>query len=116
VRHPDDDPQRILNGGIAVGREIQVIVQPATESFSLITTAGYDSVLEITVDAENTPAGTQLQTVWIEPLFGGGDIIQITVIIERGDIDQNATPVSTPTQAPNPLPFRAVLPGLSSSQ
>jgi hypothetical protein len=116
VRHPDDDPGRILNGSIAVGKELLVIVQPATDDLSLVTTTGYDSVLEITVDPGNTPDGTLSQTVWIEPLFGGGDIIQIAVTIEHGEVDPNATPTPVPTQAPNPLPFRAVLPGLSASQ
>jgi len=120
VRHPGDDPERTLHGSLAVGSEIQVITQAAIGEEPFVTTAGYDSVLEITVDPENTPAGTLAQTVWIEPLYGGGEIVQILVIIQHGEVDPDATPMptSTPvsTPPPNPFPFRAVLPALSASQ
>jgi hypothetical protein len=99
VRHPNDPPARVVDGGVAIGKETDVVVQKSPR----IATRGRDSELVITVDVANLPAGALSGTVLIEPLLGGGGVTTITVQVVRGD---------TGGGAPGPG-FRSVLPGIT---
>lgn len=99
VRHPADPPGRVVDGGVAIGSETDVVVQKSPR----IATRGRDSELVITVDAANLPAGPLSGTVIIEPLLGGGGVTTINVQVVRGD---------TGGGAPGPG-FRSVLPGIT---
>ena len=99
VRHPNDPPGRVVDGGVAIGSETDVVVQKTPR----IATRGRDSELQITVDAANLPEGQLTGTVIIEPLLGGGGITTITVQVTRGN---------TGGGAPGPG-FKSVLPGIT---
>lgn len=99
VRHPNDPPGRVVDGGVAIGKETDVVVQKSPR----IATRGRDSELVITVDVANLPEGALSGTVLIEPLLGGGGVTTITVQVVRGDAGGGA---------PGPG-FRSVLPGIT---
>jgi hypothetical protein len=99
VRHPNDPPGRVVDGGVAIGSETDVVVQKTPR----IATRGRDSELQITVDAANLPEGQLTGTIIIEPLLGGGGITTITVQVTRD---------STGGGAPGPG-FKSVLPGIT---
>lgn len=99
VRHPSDPPGRVVDGGVAIGSETDVVVQKSPR----IATRGRDSELQITVDTRYLPEGQLSGTVIIEPLLGGGGITTITVQVDRAD---------TGGGAPGPG-FKSVLPGIT---
>ena len=99
VRHPSDPPGRVVDGGVAIGSETDVVVQKTPR----IATRGRDSELQITVDAANLPEGQLTGTIIIEPLLGGGGITTITVQVTRDN---------TGGGAPGPG-FKSVLPGIT---
>jgi hypothetical protein len=99
VRHPNDPPGRVVDGGVAIGSDTDVVVQKTPR----IATRGRDSELQITVDAANLPEGQLTGTIIIEPLLGGGGVTTITVQVTRG---------STGGGAPGPG-FKSVLPGIT---
>lgn len=78
VRHPGDPPDRTLDGGIAIGKETDVLSKPPGGG-TATRQKGYDSVLAITLDPSILPPGISTGTVWIEPLLGTGTPFQITV-------------------------------------
>lgn len=79
VRHPSDPPARTLDGGVAIGKETDVVLQPATTTSPRVAQKGYDSVLMITLDPALLPPGISTGTVWIEPLLGSGSPFKVTV-------------------------------------
>ena len=89
-----------------------------TRSNPRSTTAGADSILQITVDPTYLTVGVHTGTVTIDPLLGGGKAVTFNVSVTSsggaGGAPQSPTPgpASTPTPA-GPVP-RAVLPGVSA--
>jgi len=114
VRHVTDFSGRVVDGGVAIGSNVQVV----TQSSPRITTAGKDVQLLITVDPRFLAAGVHTGTVIIDPLLGGGVASTFTVSVTStgGGGDSTATPVSSPP-SPTPTPtaptFRSILPNLS---
>ena len=102
VRHPGDAASRTLDGGVAVGSEIQVVTQsPPNRSAQ----AGYASSLIVTADTTKFDAADNRDaTLWIEPILGGAPVA-ITVRLE-GDVG--------PITPRPPLPYRQILPWVSS--
>lgn len=103
VRHPNDPPGRVVDGGVAIGSDMDVVIQRSPRA----TTKGQDSVLLITVRPEWIPAGASSGTVIIDPVYGGGSPVTITVRLSQSS-GQNPTP-GVPT-----FPHKSVLPGLVS--
>jgi len=99
VRHPNDPVGRVVDGGVAIGSETDVVVQRTPR----VVTRGRDSELQISVDPTYLPEGQISGTVIIEPLLGGGGITTITVQVTRS---------GTGGGAPGPG-FRSVLPGIT---
>jgi len=79
VRHPADPVSRTIDGGVAIGKETDVVVQAARGGNPRVAQKGYDSVLMVTLDATILPPGISTGTVWIEPLLGSGSPFQVTV-------------------------------------
>jgi hypothetical protein len=92
ARHPTDPATRTLDGGVAVGKEVTVVVTSAPR----VTQAGYDSILMVTVDPARYPGGTQTAKLWVEPLYGAGSVFELTV-----------TAIGS---SPAPGPNRAIIP------
>lgn len=112
VRHPGDPAGRVVDGGLAIGANIEVVSQKTPR----IATAGRDSVLQITVDPTWLAAGTHTGTVIIDSLLGGGAPVtfSVTVTSSGGGGGTTQTPVPKPTPTPaGPVP-RAILPGVVS--
>lgn len=110
VRHPGDSATRTLDGGVAIGKETEVVTQKATASKPRVAQKGYDSVLLVTLDPNTMPTGTYKATLWIEPLVGGGSPFVLTV---------TATNHGAPPGGGTPPPAggnRAVAPGLSADR
>jgi hypothetical protein len=101
VRHPDDPLGRTIDGGVAVGKDTEVVTQAVKENRPRIAQKGYDSVLVITVIPALMPAGQSRGKVWIQPLFGSGSTFEVVVVAMKGE---------------NSFPFRAVAPGLSTER
>ena len=83
VRHPGDSSGRSLDGGVAIGSETDVVTQQASAgppSRLRVAQKGYASNLIITATS-GAPRGSSSGKVWIEPLFGGGAPVEITVEI-----------------------------------
>ena len=99
VRHPGDPPSRTLDGGVAIGKETQVVTQNANATRPRTAVPGYDSRLSITLDPSKMPAGTIEGKVFIEPLLGGGGAFEIKVRATGGA---------------NRSTYRVVSPGLSA--
>lgn len=102
VRHPGDDASRTLDGGVAIGAEVQVVTQSPTAgppSRPRLFQLGYQSQLIITLVPGRVPAGTTQGSVWIEPLFGSGTAVQIKI---------------TAMSSGDPLPYKVVAPGTAS--
>ncbi|MFN8616095.1 MAG: SH3 domain-containing protein [Dehalococcoidia bacterium] len=114
VRHPGDPAGRVVDGGVAMGSNVVVVTRSNPRS----TTAGADSILQITVDPTYLTVGVHTGTVTIDPLLGGGKAVTFNVSVTSsggaGGAPQSPTPgpASTPTPA-GPVP-RAVLPGVSA--
>ncbi len=102
VRHPNDPPGRVVDGGVALGSNVDVVVQKQPR----VTAKGLDSVLIITVDPQSIPSGATSGTVTIDALYGGGAPVTFTVRISQS---------SGSGDSPDPtFPFKSVLPGLVS--
>lgn len=84
VRHPGDATTRTLDGGVAIGKETQVVTQSATTTRPRIAQPGYDSRLSITLDPSRMPAGSIEGKVWIEPLLGSGGPFEIKILATGG--------------------------------
>lgn len=97
VRHPTDPASRTLDGGVAVGTEIDVVIQKLPR----VTQKGYDSTLVVTLAPDLMPGGSLQGKVWIEPLLGSGGVFELTV---------------TAAQGANSYPYRAVAPGVASGE
>ncbi|MEX2081406.1 MAG: hypothetical protein WEC33_07290 [Dehalococcoidia bacterium] len=76
VRHPSDPTTRTLDAGVAIGTNVQVNVGTTA---SPILQAGFPSVLTITINPATYPGGTQLGSVWIEPLYGSGSVYKLNL-------------------------------------
>lgn len=100
VRSPNDPPGRQFDGGVAIGRDMQVV----TSSSPRTAQAGYDAVLEIRIDPATIPAGVTSGSVLIEPLLGTLQPVTITVTVQRGGS----------ASGPPPLPYRRVLPNVTA--
>ncbi|MFQ5382818.1 MAG: hypothetical protein ACE5EF_14560, partial [Dehalococcoidia bacterium] len=75
VRHPNDDSERTLDAGVAVGAEIDVVLSKDP----LRTQNGFQSRLKVTVDPETAPEGVTTGSIIIEPLLGGAPSIVVDV-------------------------------------
>lgn len=106
VRHPTDPPARVVDGGVAVGPDMEVVAQASPRA----ATKGKESVLQITVDPRFLAAGTHTATVVIDALLGTGAPVTFTVTVTSpgGSGGGPVTPTPTP-QGPVP---RAYLPGV----
>ncbi len=130
ARHPGDPASRTMDGGVALGADMPVVVQRSP----LITTPGYTSVLNISVIPALMPAGSSTAVLYIDPLLAGGDTFAVTITVFRPEIinvptatptltvpvpgspsvptsTPTATPTATPT--PDPYPFKAVAPNIN---
>jgi len=98
VRHPSDDATRTLDGSVAVGHEMDVVVAKENPAQGKLRVAqkGYDSTLVITLLPAEMPPGTLHGAVWIEPLLGGGGVFQVNITATHG----TAGPVSYKSVAP----------------
>ncbi len=86
VRHAGDASGRSLDGGVAVGAETDVVTQQASAGPPVrlrVAQKGYVSNLIVTVTSA-APRGTTTGKVWVEPLFGGGAPVEITVEVVNG--------------------------------
>ena len=116
VRHPGDPDGRVVDGGVAIGQDITVVVQSKPRA----TAAGADSILQITANPLYLTAGVHTGTVIIDPLYGGGSPVtfMVSVTSPGGAGGAPGTPTSTPSPTPTPTPAgpvpRAVLPGVSA--
>ncbi|MEO8539567.1 MAG: SH3 domain-containing protein [bacterium] len=110
VRHPGDPAGRVIDGGVALGANMEVVTQTKPRQ----ATSGADSILQITVDPTFLTAGTHTGTVIIDPLLGGGSAVTFTVTVTSsggaGGSPQTPTPGTTATPR-GPVP-RAILPGV----
>jgi len=84
VRHPGDSITRTLDGGVAIGKETQVVTQSATATRPRIAQPGYDSRLSITLDPSRMSAGSLEGKVWIEPLLGSGGAFEVKITATGG--------------------------------
>jgi hypothetical protein len=112
VRHPGDSATRTLDGGVAIGKETEVVLQKPSPGQVRVTQKGYDSALIITLATAGMAPGKQQGKVWIEPLFGGGGTFEIAVTATN-----NAPPGPAPT--PTPVPStggRAIVPQISADR
>ena len=103
VRKPNDPPGRVLDGGVALGPDMDVVVQKDPR----VSVSGMDSILEITVDVNALPPGTTQGTVIIDSLYGGG--VPVTLTVRLGQSSGGGPTPSVPT-----FPFKSVLPGIVS--
>jgi hypothetical protein len=109
VRHPGAAAGRVVDGGVAIGAETEVVTQRANQAQGKprLAQKGYDSVLEITVDPAFLALGKSTGTVYIEPLLGSGPAVAITVTV-------NNTSTKGGSGGPPARPFKAFLPGLAN--
>ena len=105
VRHPSDPVARTVDGGVAMGKETDVVLQAASGSTPRVTQKGYDSVLLITLDPTLLPLGSSTGTVWIEPLLGSGSPFVVTV---------RATNLASGPPGGGGKTYRAVAPAIAS--
>ncbi len=75
VRHPTDPATRTIDGGLAVGKEVTVVITSTPRK----TQAGYESVLRVSIDKALYPGGLQHGKVWIEPLYGAGGSFELSI-------------------------------------
>lgn len=108
VRHPTGSPDRRVDGGVAIGSNLEVV----TASKPRVATSGADSVLEITADPTFLTAGVHTGTVIIEPLLGNGAVATFSITVTSSGGGGGGASPPTPTPLPS-LP-RAFLPWLSS--
>jgi hypothetical protein len=101
VRHPGEAPGRTIDGGVAIGRETDVVTQGKTPTKPRLAQKGYDSQLVITLNPDAMPPGVQQGSVMIEPLLGSGGVFQVTI---------------TATKGASSLPNRRIVPALSTGQ
>jgi hypothetical protein len=106
LRHANDPPSRHVDGGVAIGPDIQVVDQKSPRT----ATQGRDSSLIITVDPTFLSAGPHTGTLIIDPLLGGGDSVTFTITVQASGGGGGSGPTPTPT----PQRYYAILPGLSS--
>ncbi|OAI41564.1 hypothetical protein AYO38_00595 [bacterium SCGC AG-212-C10] len=66
VRHPGEPASRTIDGGVALGKEMSVVVGAGLRQ------SGYSSTLQVTVNPSAIPKGTTTGKLTIEPLLGGG--------------------------------------------
>ncbi|HJP41307.1 MAG TPA: SH3 domain-containing protein [Dehalococcoidia bacterium] len=81
VRHPDDVESRILDAGVAIGSDVEVVIQKEPR----LTQQGFNSLLRISLNHEFLPEGVSTGTVIIEPLLGDGNPIVINITARNGD-------------------------------
>ncbi len=113
VQHPGET--RHLDGGIAIGSDIEVVTQKSPR----ISSAGRDSVLQITVDPRFLAAGVHTGTVTIDTLLGTGATATFNVTVTStggGGAGGSPTPGpgTTPSPTPTPETYRAIIPNLTS--
>lgn len=100
VRHPGDPEGRVVDGGVAIGSDLEVV----TSTKPRVAQSGADSVLEIRVKPGLLPAGATTGTVLIEPLMGPLQPVTITVTVQRSG---SASGPPAPT-------FKRFLPNITS--
>lgn len=100
VRHPNDPPGRVVDGGVAIGNDLPVVVSASPR----VAQAGMDSVLEIRIDPSVLPPGATSGTVMVEPLLGSLQPVTITVTVQR----------SGSASGPPQFPFRRILPNVTA--
>ncbi len=110
ARHPGDTAARTLDGGVAIGKDLDVVLTKPSASQPRVSQKGYDSALIITLVTAGMAPGTQLGKVWVEPLFGGGGTFEIAVTATN-----NAPTAPGPTPGPSPG-TRVIAPQLSADR
>jgi hypothetical protein len=100
VRRSNDPPGRIMNGSVAIGSDLPVLVSTNPRTFQ----QGIDAVLQIRIDREALPPGATTGTVLIEPLLGPPQPVTITVNLQR----------SGSASGPPAPQFRRFLPNVTS--
>lgn len=104
VRHPNDPPGRVVDGSVALGSNMDVVVQKEPR----VAVKGLDSILEITVNPEFLPEGVRQGTVTIDSLYGPSTSVTFTVQVGQSTGGGGGTPTA-PT-----FNFKSILPGLIS--
>ena len=110
VRHPDEAGLRHVDGGVAIGADIEVVTQAKPR----IATAGKDSVLQITVDPRFLSAGLHTGTVIIDTLLGTGATATFNVTVQAAGGGSGSNPTPTPAPTEPPPSYKAIVPNLSS--
>lgn len=131
ARHAGDAATRTMDGGVAVGSEIEVVTQAPRTDRPRLFQNGYTSTLSITVLPSLMSVGQNSAVLYIEPLMANGEVFTITVNSFRPEIISIPTPTPTkaPTQStpstqlpsptptstptPDPYPFKAVAPNIN---
>ena len=81
--HRAGDDER-LHGGLVVGGETEVVIVSESVDGVRVAQYGFARTLVVTLDVELLPRGESSGTVWIEPLYGGGAVTQISVSAVNG--------------------------------
>ncbi len=100
ARHPNDPPGRVVDGSVAIGKDLPVVVSANPRA----TQTGADSVLEIRIDPKVLPPNATSGTVLIEPLLGNLQPFTITVTVQR----------TGAASGPPQFPFKRVVPNVTA--
>ncbi|MFN0094099.1 MAG: hypothetical protein ACKVVT_04895 [Dehalococcoidia bacterium] len=96
---PNESSSRTLDGGVAIGRDTEVVTQAAGGGKPRVAQRGYKSQLVITFDPGAMPGSQAKGKVWIEPLYGNGEVTEIAIEAQAGP--------------PDPYPYKAFIPGVT---
>jgi hypothetical protein len=97
ARHPGDPPQRTLDGGVAIGTDMDVVTAAPPSSPVRVAKKGYQSVLTVTIDPAAMPPGTSTAVLYIEPLLGSGSTFTMSV----SGLNTGTKPLAHRVVAPN---------------
>lgn len=84
VKHANDTFARTLDGSVAMGSETEVVLQSKNDTRPRLAQAGWESVLQVTLDTSAMPAGLTVGFVHLEPLLGSGGAFTIEIIAVNG--------------------------------
>ena len=96
---PSTGSVRTLDGGVAVGKDTEVVIQQAAGNKPRIAQKGHKSTLVITFDPDAMSGGQATGKVWIESSWGARQVFEVAL-----------TALVTP---PDPYPFRSFVPFLT---
>ena len=113
VTGPGPNDTRSIDGGVAIGSDVEVVITGSP----LSTKQGHTADLRITANPAAMPYGAASGTVWFEPIFGAGSPLTVSVSAQNNYQPPTPTPTpggTAPTPTPTPITYRATLPGLAS--